>query len=357
MDFFAHLREQPADGLFISKPFTGRITGRAVISFSRRMIGPDGRFAGAVSVGLDPAYFLQTYKSFDLGQRGLIQLVGLDGVVRARRVGYEDSFGDDMRESQLLTLAAKTLSGHFHSSGGRSDGLPRYQSYRAVRGYPLVVSVGTTEIEVFGQFEPRRRTYLLSAVAGTFGVLLFAAGLLFQQQRRAKAEVEKRAMESRYRATFDHAGVGIAHLSLDGRYISVNPKFCAMLGYSAEELLCRASADVTHPDDVEPTSAVLRELLTERKPGPSHDLEKRYLRKDGSLLWGVITLVLVRTEDGSPGYFISMVRDITLRKQQEQRLLEQLDELRRFQKVTVERELRMIELEAEIRAVRGKAAA
>lgn len=356
-DFFVFLREQPADRLFISRPFKGRVTGKTVISLSRRMTARDGSFAGVVSVGLDPRYFLHAYKSLDLGERGMIQLVGLDGVVRARRIGHEESLGQDMNDSRLLSLAAREPSGHYVSAGARTDGLARYHSYRLVRGYPLVISVGTAEADVFADFEAHRRTYLLGAIVATVLVALFALGLLGTQRRRAKVEGEKRAIESRYRATFDHAGVGIAHTSLDGRFISVNPRFCTMLGYAADELLRRRTIDVTHPNDVEPTQAVLREAVADLAPGPSHDVEKRFVRKDGSLLWALVTIAPVREDDGSPGYFVSMVRDITLRKQQEQRLLEQLDELRRFQKVTVERELRMIELEAEIRALRGKAAA
>ena len=355
-DFYAFHRGQSSDRLFISKPFTGRVTGKTVISLSRRIRSADGRFAGVVSVGLDALYFLKTYQSLDLGPRGLIQLVGLDGVARARRVGDAVSFGEDMRDSRLLERAAAAPAGSFVSRGNWSEGVPRYQSYRVLRDYPLIIAVGTAEDDALAGFSARSRHYYAGAALATVLMLVLAAGLALAQARRERAEADKGAMEERYRETFDEAGVGIAHVDAAGRFLKVNRKLCDLLGYDENELLARSWSELTHPEHVNAAADVMRRMLAE--PGLRvPEFEKRCRRKDGRELWGSVSVALVRDREGRPQYFVTFVQDVTARKQAEAQLIEQLDELRRFQKVTVNRELRMIELEAEIRALRGKEAA
>ena len=198
-DFFAMHRSDAAAGLFISRPFTGAVTGKLIISLSRRITAADGSFQGIVGVALDPSYFLNAYKSLDLGPRGLIQLVGLDGIVRARRVGHEASFGRDLSRSTIIRQAARAPAGDFVSRGNTSDGAPRYQTYRVLAGYPLVVSVGTVVDDALAAFAMRQRYYYAAAAGGSLLLLLITGGLLawLRQQQRASDAIRESANCSR----------------------------------------------------------------------------------------------------------------------------------------------------------------
>ncbi|MFO0951464.1 MAG: PAS domain S-box protein [Isosphaeraceae bacterium] len=126
------------------------------------------------------------------------------------------------------------------------------------------------------------------------------------------------ASEARFRATFENAAVGISHVSPDGRWLRVNGTLCAITGYPRDELLALTFADITHPDDVEADWANVRRLLAGE--GSTYTMEKRYVRKDGQVVWGNLTVSLIRSADGTPEFFISVVEDISTRKRAEEQV-------------------------------------
>jgi PAS domain S-box-containing protein len=131
---------------------------------------------------------------------------------------------------------------------------------------------------------------------------------------------EVREAERRFRATFEQAAAGMAHVGLDGRWLLVNQTLCDLVGYTPAELLERTFQDVTYPDDLEADLAGLRRLLGGEIG--TYTMEKRYIRKDGSTLWIARTVSLVRDEAGSPLYFIAVIQDIAERKRAEESLRE-----------------------------------
>lgn len=126
--------------------------------------------------------------------------------------------------------------------------------------------------------------------------------------------------ESRFRATFDQAAVGMAHVSLEGNWLSVNDKICEIIGYPREELCQLTFQKITYPPDLDSDLVYLEQLIAGRIP--SYSMEKRYVRKDGSLIWGNLTVALVRTAQGNPDYFVSVIEDIQPRKEAEAALAE-----------------------------------
>ena len=125
-----------------------------------------------------------------------------------------------------------------------------------------------------------------------------------------------RESEERFRGTFENAAVGIAHTHPEGRFLRVNEKFCAVVGYPREELLEKTWHDITHPDDLAASIDVSAAALRGESPGLP--LEKRYLRKDGSLVWAELVISLQRTRR-RPGYLIAIIQDISQRKRLEER--------------------------------------
>jgi PAS domain S-box-containing protein len=139
-------------------------------------------------------------------------------------------------------------------------------------------------------------------------------------QRSAALEKALQESEELYRSTFDLAAVGIAHVSPDGRWLRVNDKLCKIVGYSKEELLKISFQDITHPDDL-PADLVETEKV---RTGAlkTFSMEKRYIRKDGSLVWIHLTVSGARDEGGELKHFISVIEDISARRQSQEALRE-----------------------------------
>jgi diguanylate cyclase (GGDEF)-like protein/PAS domain S-box-containing protein len=140
-----------------------------------------------------------------------------------------------------------------------------------------------------------------------------------------KAEFALRASEATLRTTFEMAPVGIAHISLEGAWLRVNPRLCSILGYDADELQRMTFQQVTHPDDLAANLSLLREAIEGRRH--AYSMEKRYLRKNGDMVWGAITVSVNRPPDGSPAYLITVIEDIHARKQAELALQRHQEEL------------------------------
>ncbi len=128
-------------------------------------------------------------------------------------------------------------------------------------------------------------------------------------------EARLRESEERFRGTLEQVAVGIAHASLDGHFQHINQKFCAIVGYSREELLQVRFQDITYPMDREKNTRYTEKLLSGEISYFS--MEKRYLRKNRDLVWVNLTVSLLRDENGSPKYTIGVIEDITGRKQSE----------------------------------------
>lgn len=132
-------------------------------------------------------------------------------------------------------------------------------------------------------------------------------------------ELALRESEARFRGTFEQAAVGICHSTTDGRFMRINARFCELLGYSINEVLAKTFVEITHPDDVDADLANVRALLA--REIETYSMEKRYVRKDGGVIWVNLTVSLALDNDGAPSYFIGVVEEITRRKQDEARLL------------------------------------
>ena len=144
------------------------------------------------------------------------------------------------------------------------------------------------------------------------------------EEMRTRAVLEE--SEERFRATFEQAAVGIAHVGLDGRWLRVNQKLCDIVGYGCDELRSLTFQDLTHPEDLGADLAQVRRLLAGEIE--TYSMEKRYFRKDDSLVWVNLTVSLVRTPEGQPKYFIAVVEDITERKGIREALRESEERLR-----------------------------
>jgi PAS domain S-box-containing protein len=136
--------------------------------------------------------------------------------------------------------------------------------------------------------------------------------------RLRRGEAQLREANERFRLAFDGTPIGMALVGPDGRWLHVNSAICAIVGYSADELVRRTFQDITHPDDLDTDLGLMHQVLAGEIP--SYSMEKRYFHADGHVVWVNLHVSLVRGVDGTPRYFISQIEDVTERKQMEQAL-------------------------------------
>lgn len=146
-----------------------------------------------------------------------------------------------------------------------------------------------------------------------------------------QAEFNLSESESRFRSVFEQSPIGSVFVGLDRRFIRCNQAFCNFLGYEENELIGKEIADITYPEDIHLGTEELK-MIAEGKLG-SFSLQKRYVRKDGGVVWGEISISIVRDATGKPLYFLPVIKDITDRKKSEEELRKYEQQLTQNQKL------------------------
>jgi PAS domain S-box-containing protein len=150
--------------------------------------------------------------------------------------------------------------------------------------------------------------YQLGCIANIIGAIL---------ERQLVHEASQEG-EERFRYLFEQASIGIALETVEGRILHVNPAFCSMIGYEERELLDLSCGRISHPDDEEIEKVLFEEL---RQGGrASYRIEKRFFRKDGSIMWGQVSVSMLRQNHGKAPLVIGMVSDVTAKKNVEESL-------------------------------------
>lgn len=125
--------------------------------------------------------------------------------------------------------------------------------------------------------------------------------------------------EQQFKQAFDYSMVGMALIGTDGKWVRVNKSLCAMLGFSPEELQQKSIYEITHPGDLELSKYLLDSLR--RGHSDSIKVEKRYIHKDGSVIWVIVATSILRSASGTPLHYVAQIEDITRRKAIEADLL------------------------------------
>ena len=185
------------------------------------------------------------------------------------------------------------------------------QAFRAgARGYVIKASVSQNLMAALDKVS-RHESFFDPAVSE------IARPLDVQEilQRSTALEQALRENEQVYRSTFELAAVGVAHVSPEGRWMRVNRKVCEILGYTEEEILGMTFQEITHPDDLAADLVETEKVRTGELP--TFSMEKRYIRKDKSVVWANLTVSAARDSNGRMKHFISVIEDVTERREAE----------------------------------------
>jgi PAS domain S-box-containing protein len=310
--------------VFVGQPILSRLTGRATIPISRRINNPDGSFGGIVSVQIEPTRFTEFSGEGTLRGGDVIAVVGLDGITRARRVGHQDSAGESLEGGRLLAEQKVHPVGSYLAPG-RFDGVMRYYSFRTLRDYPLIATVGVSEQDALLAASGRRSRNFLAAglasglIAG-FGALLIG---VLERKRRTVVQLEQ-AMDdlqivhgrlAEQASLLDKAQDAIVVRDLEHHITYWNKSAERLYGWTAEEALGTTARDL-QPDPAAFDEA-MRHLLAEG----DWVGELAQVRRDGRPLTVESRWTLVRDAAGQPAEVLVINTDITERTELERQFL------------------------------------
>ena len=284
------------------------------------VFGQDGEFVGTISVFRDATERKgheealrkneERFRSLVQNASEIILVMGDDGAVRYASpslewvLGYrpEDVVGNDSFD--VMHPDDKTPVWEVIADAIKSPGIPFHLRFRLrhADGYWRHMESNCTSLVDD------------SAVGG----VVFNSRDVTERVRTEEALMES---ERRFRSSFEHAAVGMALVGSDGRWLRVNQALCEIVGYTDEELLRRTFQDITHPEDLDKDLRQARRLLEGEIS--SYQMEKRYIHKQGHVVWILLNGSLVRDEEGGPLYFLAQVQDVSARKRIEGQLQRQ----------------------------------
>jgi diguanylate cyclase (GGDEF)-like protein len=305
------------DDFFISAPVIGRTTGKWSVQLARGIFNPDGSFAGVVDASLDPNYLSRFYDSVDVGTEGYIRLVGVDGVVRAVGGHSDEALAKDLRNGSLFDNFSRQPAGWYYTESGRTDHIPRLVTYRGVKDYPLIVTIGLSTDELFSGVYAKQRWYNLIAAALTI-VILLINGLSMRGRllREEMAQVHK-LQNLRFNALLSDMPLGVSMFDASGRLAISNHRYFQMYRLQTERA---------------PAGTPLIELVEQKKANGTFDGDAKAFCDDlaTQLDQGLLVRGTAHLDDGrvisslsqpmEDGGWVSIHEDITERKRSEEKI-------------------------------------
>ncbi len=308
-DYFRLLRDDPHADLVFSETIRGRASKQTLVVAAKAIRDGQGRFHGVVYAALDVEYFEKLFSALDVGDAGVVAVFRNDDFSRVAR--WPPSGGElnaklppDSPTLAALPPGTKTATVEIAAI---TDAVVRIYSYHQLDRYPFFVAVGVGRDETLAAWRTR------SLVVGLSGLLFTAAlmSLMFLLLRARDLNEEK---EEVMRSTFEQAAVGTAHFSADTRrFLRANEQYCKLLGYAKSELIGMDIRDLVPADEVNDRAHERLQVAAGEMATSINEL--RYIRKDGTMLWVNRSLSVVRDAAGQPKYFISVIEDISVRKQ------------------------------------------
>ena len=213
--------------LYVSRPLPSRILRQNMIWLSRRLNHPDGSFAGVIAINILPAQFTAFYRDAQVNPMDVMAVIGLDGVVRARRRGSESTSGEDVSTGPAMTMQRRESSGTFVAPSPR-DGMVRIISHRRLHDYPLFVTYGVPRSEAVATAQRRAVFFFPGAALVSLVLVAFALLLTLVLNRRERREGEMAQANLRLQEAQRIAQIGDWHYDLRTDETIWSPQLLAM---------------------------------------------------------------------------------------------------------------------------------
>jgi diguanylate cyclase (GGDEF)-like protein/PAS domain S-box-containing protein len=319
-EYFNRQRDRPDQGLLISNPLLGKVTGQWGIFFSRRLNNPDGSFAGTAQIGVTTAQFVQLLSKLDLGANGNSGLwTRTTLVARHSRADPAGAMtGATTPSAQLRELLEQApASAHYHARSG-IDGIERQYHFRRVDGHQFFALVGLADSDYLSDWRHDTLRLFLIAAAFCAVTLVFARMAHVAWQRREQTQVALRQSEERLDLCVGGADLAMADWDIPTDSLVFGYGWRKLLGYEPDELGARKTAIIhlIRPEDlVGVRDNLVRHLKDET---PMFEAEVRMRHKDGHWVWVLGRgRAVQRSTDGRAVRVTGIGMDITRRKEAE----------------------------------------
>lgn len=318
-DYFEFHKSNPDAGLHFAAPVIGRVSKKWVLPISRRMNGPDGRFAGVILATLDLTYFQHFYETLKIGNDGLAALMNLDGTILLRRPFEENLIGTRSANGSHFGAMLQNIRSGTVVRQSSTDKVERIISWQRLDPYPLAIFAGLSKPEALAAWraDAKANGVGVAAVILAIGFLGFRlsgqVGRVANAERVARAAMlEATSAEKQYRLLTEHSSDAILRLGLNGERLYVSPAARRILGYTEAEFAREKFGSFVHPEDLPRVFASFAELHEGRTALSS--VTFRSLHKDGRHIWFEAVSQLLCDEAGAPRETVSSLRDVTQRK-------------------------------------------
>ncbi len=307
LEYFRHHRDDPSRAAFIGPPIKSRVTGRWILTVSRRFQSADGSFAGVVVAIIDASFFVDRYAAIELGPGGLIILGTTQGVVLASHPWNEQTMGRAFPNARLFSELSEHLAGSYEAIGA-VDGIARLAGYRGSDRYPLVVVATMSKDQALAGWRHDASIHMLAAAAMAGGVAMLGL-FLIRQARHTRASQERLSESEERSRLLLHSNVteALYLLDPDGIIETWNTGAERIMGYADAEVIGVNFAMFFPP---EASSEPARVLAIARARG-HYAGDGWRIRKDGSRFEAHVAIDAVRRADGTLRGFVKVTMDIT----------------------------------------------
>ncbi|MCJ2009157.1 EAL domain-containing protein [Methylobacterium sp. J-092] len=310
-DYFQTLRDQIGDGVAVGRPIVGSLSDKPMLPIARRLVGPDGSFAGAVQAMLNVDTFQDVYDSVDNEPGSILSLWRADGTLLVRSPHASEFVGRNFGTSDNYRHHAAMNDTKPFWATGITTANERVIAHGFMDGYPLYVTASLSKSEVL---VPWRNMALVQGVLGGGLALVLVSALLLLARETERRQVADKQIQLLADNVTDVFVLG----SLDKSPMYVSPAARTVLGYEPEELIGLDPVEHLHPDDREVFADHWAKLVDGQAPGTCR---VRHSHADGRYIWieASVSLMLDPSSGRATGY-VAALRDVTAHRETEERM-------------------------------------
>jgi diguanylate cyclase (GGDEF)-like protein/PAS domain S-box-containing protein len=317
-DYFKHHQASASREAFVGPPVRSRSRGHWIVTVSRRIDLPDGRFGGVVLATIDVTYFAETFQAFDVGRNGSIALISSNATLLAR-FPHDDSYiGHDFSGSPLIRSGNPRPFGLIRFKSAL-DGVERVSAFHRSTRFPFVMIVARARADILASWRADAAQRIGGVIA--LSLLIALLGYFLVRELAAKNRMLGiiRSKEADFRMLAEGSSDMVSRISFDGTLTYVSPSAARITGWTAGELIGRPALAGLNPDDRERVYALVEALR--RGEIAEATIGYRTRHKVRGEVW--LESALTATNDPITGRIDGVVcvsRDMTLHKELETRL-------------------------------------